>query len=152
MSFILSILVKMLLMLVSTWSYEPKTPPMLDKMLLNFSFNVNILFNPFYNMLGKFKNLKVCPVGAVSNTITSNYIFSIELYISQKKYLINWENDIASSIPGTELKISFNKVCVLWSSEKLNMSYYFINWISTFGSIYFCLWNFLPLRKDFQCH
>lgn len=47
--------------------------------------------------VGKLRNLNVCPVGAVSNTITSNCIFSIEL--------ISWEKDIASSIPGTELKI-----------------------------------------------
>lgn len=79
-SFILSILVKMLLMLWSTWSSDPRTPPILDKMLLNFSFNVNNLLNPFSKILGKFKNLNVCPVGAVSNTITSNSIFSIELF------------------------------------------------------------------------
>lgn len=104
MSFIFYILVKILLMLWSTWSSDPRTPPILDKMLLNFSFNVNNLLNPFSKIFGKFKNLNVCPVGAVSNTITSNSIFSIEL--------ISCENDIASSIPGTELNISFNKVCV----------------------------------------
>jgi hypothetical protein len=61
-------------MLLSTYWSDPKTPVKLDKILLNFYFKVKSLFNPFYIMFGKFKNLKVWPVGAVSNTITSNYI------------------------------------------------------------------------------
>lgn len=63
-------------------------------------------------MLGKFRNLNVCPVGAVSKIIVSNSIFSIELKILLWVYLINWEKDIASSIPGTELRISLSKVWV----------------------------------------
>lgn len=63
------------------------------------------MLRPFSNIFGKFKNLNVWPVGAVSNTITSNYIFYIELNIKWIKYFINWEKDIASSIPGTELSI-----------------------------------------------
>ena len=61
--------------LLSTSESDPKTPESPESIPLNFYLNVNNLFNPFSIMFGKFKNLKVCPVGAVSNTITSNYIF-----------------------------------------------------------------------------
>jgi hypothetical protein len=78
-SFIRYIFVNMLFMLWSTWSYEPKTPLILDKILLNFYLRVSNLLSPFSKIFGKFKNLNVCPVGAVSKTITSNSIFYIEL-------------------------------------------------------------------------
>jgi hypothetical protein len=78
----------MLLMLWSTLPSDPSTPPILERILLNFYFKVKSLLRPFSKMLGKFKNLKVCPVGAVSKTITSNSIFSIELHYLEK-YLIS---------------------------------------------------------------
>jgi hypothetical protein len=46
---------------------------------LNFSLKVSSLLSPFYRRLGKLRNLSVWPVGAVSKTITSKSIFSIEL-------------------------------------------------------------------------
>jgi hypothetical protein len=59
-------------------------------------------------MFGKFRNLRVWPVGAVSNTIKSNSIFSTELTYKYV-YPMSFEKDIAESIPGIELNISLNK-------------------------------------------
>jgi hypothetical protein len=69
-SFIFYIFVNKLFILLSTYWSDPNTPVKFDNILLNFYFNVNNLFNPFYIIDGKFKNLNVWPVGAVSNTIT----------------------------------------------------------------------------------
>ena len=64
---------------LSISSFEPNIPDIPLIMPLNFYFKVRILFNPFSKMFGKFRNRKVCPVGAVSKTTTSKSIFSIEL-------------------------------------------------------------------------
>ena len=64
------------------WSISsllPRIPPTLSRRPLNFSLKVRTLSSPFSRMLGKLRNRRVWPVGAVSNTITSKSIFSIEL-------------------------------------------------------------------------
>jgi len=68
---------------------------------LNFSFNDKILSKALSNKSGKFKNFKVCPVGAVSKIKRSYSILSTEFISSEKL--------IASSIPGMEVKISLIK-------------------------------------------
>lgn len=92
------------------YSGLPKTDPMLWRRVLNFSFRVRSLLSPFSRIFGKFRNLNVCPVGAVSKTIISKSIFSI--------VLINCPKDIASSIPGTELIIYDIRLRVPSSSPK----------------------------------
>lgn len=57
----------------------PKMLPTLSSRELNFYLKLSNLFSPFSKMLGKLRNRRVWPVGAVSNTITSKSIFSIEL-------------------------------------------------------------------------
>ena len=69
--------------------------------LFIFSLSYKIFSKALSNKSGKFNNFSVCPVGAVSNINKSYYIFSTEF--------ISSENDIASSIPGIELMISFKK-------------------------------------------
>ena len=64
--------------------------------------NYKILSNALSNKSGKFSNFKVCPVGAVSNINNSYVMFSTEF--------INSEKEMASSIPGIELIISFKKL------------------------------------------
>jgi len=91
----------------------PNTDPILCRRVLNFSFRVSSLLSPFSRILGKFKNLNVCPVGAVSKTMISKSIFSI--------VLINWPKDIASSIPGTELMIYDIRLRVPSSLPKSNI-------------------------------
>lgn len=76
---IFSILANSLSKLALSYSCEPKILPMLDIIVPNFYFNVSSLFKPFSITLGKFRNLKVWPVGAVSKTMTSKSIFYIEL-------------------------------------------------------------------------
>ena len=74
-SFRVSILVNIFYKVTVNYYWDPKTPDMPDISPLNFYFRVNILLRPFSNIFGKFKNLNVCPVGAVSNTMTSKSIF-----------------------------------------------------------------------------
>ena len=65
-------------------SWEPKIPTIPDIMDPNLSFNVSILLRPFSMTVGKFKKRSVWPVGAVSKTITSKSIFSIELNYEER--------------------------------------------------------------------
>jgi hypothetical protein len=65
-----------------TWSisyFEPNMLPTLSRRLLNFYLKVSTWLRPFSRMFGKFRKRRVWPVGAVSKTITSKSIFSIEL-------------------------------------------------------------------------
>ena len=79
-SLIFSILPNMSSMAFYRSSLLPIIPPTDCRSPLNFSLRVNSLFSPFSRMFGKFKKRRVWPVGAVSNTITSKSIFSIELH------------------------------------------------------------------------
>ncbi len=60
----------------------------LFKTELNLAFKVTALSNPFSNKLGKFNSLRVWPVGAVSKTITSNFISSMWLNVFIIKYFL----------------------------------------------------------------
>jgi hypothetical protein len=126
-----SIFSTILLKLPYIYYWLPKKPLTVESKVLNFCFRDNNLSSPFSMMLGKFKNRRVWPVGAVSNTIKSNSIFSTELNYKYV-YLISFEKDIASSMPGTELNISLNKFFVDWFSVwSSNIS----NWSILAGSI-----------------
>ena len=61
-------------------------------------FISNSFSKPLSKIVGKFSKRNVCPVGAVSNTITL-YFISYTLFISSP-------NPMASSTPGTDAAIS----------------------------------------------
>ena len=62
-------------------------------------------------------------------------------------YFISCEKDMASSMPGTELKIYCIKLFVPWSSPKLNISYSDVIFsTSTFGSI-----SYVPFFHTIAC-
>jgi len=51
----------------------PNIPETYDNKGPNFSFKTIAFSKPFSIIFGKLSNLKVCPVGAVSKTITSYF-------------------------------------------------------------------------------
>ena len=77
--FIFSILPKRESRALLRSSLLPRAPPSVLIIPVSFYLRVRILLRPFSRMAGKFRKRKVCPVGAVSNTIVSKSIFSIVL-------------------------------------------------------------------------